>query len=347
MVDTLDLSAFHARYEGDGRRRQPFDPAMMVKVLVYGYATGVVSSRVVARKLRKDVAFRVLAAENFRAHRTLREFRQLHLDALSELFVQVVRLAHEAGLVKLGRLGVDGTKVGANASKRKAMSYARMQTEEARLKHEIAELLKRAEAVDCEDNARLVVDATGEELPAELARRESRLKTIEAAKARLEARQREVDRERGRHGDDDRRPPGRRGRRYAREFGVPEDKAQENFTDPHSRIMNTGDGFQQCYNAQAAVDEGSQLIVGVALDNVASDVQQLVPMLGQGTTTLGECPQMLLADVGYASEANFIALEALGQPACVSLGREGKDARRIDAQRQPATARMAERLATA
>src|ERR1700678_2038496 len=135
-VDALDLGAFHARYEGDGRRRQPFDPRMMVKVLIYGYASGVFSSRKMARKLTEDVAFRVLSANNFPAHRTIREFRQLHLQELSALFVQVVKLAREAGLIKLGRLGVDGTKIRANASKHKAMSYARMQDEQGRLERE-------------------------------------------------------------------------------------------------------------------------------------------------------------------------------------------------------------------
>src|ERR1039458_5395837 len=152
-VDAPGLEAFYARYEGDGRRRQPFDPRMMVKVLVYGYASGVFCSRKIARKLQEDVAFRVLGANNFPAHRTIREFRQLHLAELSALFVAVVKLAREAGLIKLGRLGVDGSKIKANASKHKAMSYARMKDEEVRLEREIAGLLKQAEAADRAEEA--------------------------------------------------------------------------------------------------------------------------------------------------------------------------------------------------
>ena len=188
-VDALDLDAFHARYEGDGRRRQPFDPRMMVKILIYGYASGVFSSRKMARKLHEDVAFRMLCANNYPAHRTIREFRQLHLKEFSALFVQVVRLAREAGLVKLGRVGIDGTKIKANASKHKAMSYARMQEEEARLKREIAGLLRQAEAQDQADEDRNGSGDDDGDLPPELKRRTDRLKMIEAAKARLEERQ--------------------------------------------------------------------------------------------------------------------------------------------------------------
>jgi transposase len=197
-VDAMDLAAFHARYEGDGRRRQPFDPRMMVKVMIYGYASGVFSSRKMARKLHEDVAFRLLCANNYPAHRTIREFRQLHLQEFSALFVQVVKLAREAGLVKLGRLGIDGTKIKANASKHKAMSYARMLEEEQRLKREIAGLLKQAEAQDQADEERRGPHDDDGALPPELKRRADRLKVIEAAKARLEERQRQADKADGR-----------------------------------------------------------------------------------------------------------------------------------------------------
>ena len=182
-VEAMDLDAFHSRYEGDGRRRQPFDPRMMVKVLIYGYASGVFSSRKIARKLIEDVAFRVLGANNFPAHRTIREFRQLHLQEFSALFVQVVKLAREAGLVKLGRLGIDGTKIKANASKRKAMSYARMKDEEARLEREIAGLLKQAEALDRSEDAEHGSDGDDGGLPQELKHRADRLRVIQAAKS--------------------------------------------------------------------------------------------------------------------------------------------------------------------
>ena len=185
-VDALDLSAFHARYAGDGRRRQPFDPAMMVKVLVYAYASGILSSRKIARGLEQDVALRVLGAGNFPAHRTIREFRQLHLQEFSALFVQVVHLARETGLIKLGRVGIDGTKVKANASKRKAMSYRRMREKEAHLKAEIDALLRQAEGKDATEDQQYGAERRGDELPEELARRQQRLQAIQAAKARLE-----------------------------------------------------------------------------------------------------------------------------------------------------------------
>jgi transposase len=345
-VDALDLKAFHARYEGDGRRRQPFDPSMMVKVLVYAYASGVFSSRKIARCLEQDVAFRVLAAGNFPAHRTIREFRQLHLGEFSALFVQIVQLAREAGLVKLGRIGIDGTKVKANASKHKAMSYGRMREEQARLEAEIAGLVKQAEAQDAQEDTQYGAERRGDELPDELARREQRLQVIQAAKARLEARQREQDEKDGRSVDDDGQTRGPGGRRCKRALGVPEDKAQENFTDPQSRIMNTADGFQQAYNAQAAVDDGSQLIVAAGLTNCAADSSELLPMLQATQHNTGSTPAMTLADSGYASEENFAALEGQGLSACVALAREGKKIRPIDPQQHPATQRMAERLAT-
>jgi transposase len=343
-VDALDLHAFHARYDGDGRRNTPFDPAMLVKVVVYGYANGVVSSRQVARKLHEDVAFRVLAAENFPAHRTIREFRQVHREALAGLFVQVVKLAHESGLLKLGRVGVDGTKLKANASKRKAMSYGRMQSEERRLQAEIAALLQQAEVTDQKEDQQFGVDRTGEELPDELARRETRLATIQAAKARLQARQREADHAAGREPGDDAPRPGKRGPTFKRPFGEPPSKTQENFTDADSRIMRTADGYQQGYNAQAAVDE-SLLIVAATVSNIASDTPQLLPVLEQARSTLGQSPTILLADAGYASEANFAALEAVDQAACIALGREGETSpRTIDPATHPATARMQTRM---
>jgi len=187
-VDTLGLSAFHARYDKDGPRNQPFHPAMMVKVLVYGYATGCFSSRKIAKKLHEDVAFRVLAAGNFPAHRTIRDFRAFHLKELSELFVQVVRLAREMGLVKLGTIAVDGTKVKANASRHKAMSYSHMLKAEAELKAQIDALLKRAQQADEAEKNEPELD-----IPAEIARREARLAAITEARQRLEQRQREAE----------------------------------------------------------------------------------------------------------------------------------------------------------
>jgi transposase len=345
MVDHMDLGPFRARYKGDGRRRQPFDPLMMVKVLVYAYASGVFSSRKIATRMQEDIGFRMLGANNAPAHRTIREFRQLHIEEFSALFVQVVRLAGEVGLVKLGRLGVDGTKVRASASKHKAMGYGRMNEEEAELKQGIAELLKQAEAADAAEDVEHG-PKVGSELPNELQRRESRLKVIAAAKARLEERQRETDEKVGRKPDDQRRPPSGRGPGYQRDFGIPHDQAQENFTDPQSRIMKTQDGYQQCYNAQAAVDGDSLLIVANAVGNNASDQGQLIPMLEQTESNLNARPAMTLADAGYASEETLRELETRGLPACVALGREGKSDRVVNAEKYPAKARMAEQLKT-
>jgi len=278
-VASLDLSAFHARYEAGGPRNQPFHPAMMVKILVYSYATGVFSSRKIAKKLHEDVAFRVLAAENFPAHRTIREFRALHLSEFTELFVQVVRLAREMGLVKLGTIAVDGTKIKANASRHKAMSYGRMQTTQAALKAQIAALVQKAANTDEAEKNEPELD-----IPAELERRQARLAAIEAAKARLEQRQRQSDTQRGRSPDDERQPKDKGekpkgGKPYQRDFGVPPPKAQDSFTDPESRIMKrAGGGFDYAYNAQTAVDETAHIIVAAEVVNTSSDVQHL-PMV--------------------------------------------------------------------
>ena len=268
LVDALELRAFYAPYEGDGRRNAPYEPSMVVKVLIYAYATGVFSSRAIARKLEEDVAFRVLAAGNFPQHRTICEFRRRHLEDFERMFVEVVRVAREMGMVRFGTLSVDGTKVRANASKRKAMSYGRMLQEEARLKEEIEGLLERAGAVDGEEDERYGEEMRGDELPAELQRREKRLAAIAAAKARLEAAQRTGDDARGRTPGQGRNPKG--GRPYKRAYGEPEPKAQSNFTDPESRIMNTStEGFQGCYG----VDPVSWTVMDLGERGVAGSVR--------------------------------------------------------------------------
>ena len=345
-VDALDLSAFYARYAGGGARNQPFHPLMMVKVLVYGYATGVLSSRKIERRLHEDLAFRLLGAGNFPRHRTIRDFRALHLKELSELFVQVVRLAREMGLVKLGTVAIDGTKLQANASRHKAMSYERMQQAEAELKAQIDALLERARSTDAAE-----ADEPEVELPAEIERREARLKAITEARQRLEQRQREADIERGRSPDDERKPRDEdgqpRGGRYKREFGVPEAKAQDNFTDPDSRIMKrAGGGFDASYNAQTAVDDTAHIIVAAELGNNAADAPQLVPMLQAVKTNTGEFPRQGLADAGYRSEANFERLAGLPIELVVALGREGKNQAQLDPATQPHTAAMAAKLQT-
>lgn len=350
-IDSLDLSAFHARYAAGGSRNQPFHPAMMVKVLVYAYATGVFSSRKIARKLHEDVAFRVLAAENFPAHRTIRDFRFVHLKEFTDLFVQVVRLARELGLVKLGTIAVDGTKIKANASRHKAMSYVRMQAAEVELKEQIAALLKRAATTDEAEKNEPELD-----IPAEIERRQARLAAIEAAKVRLEERQRQADALRGRTPDDERKPRDkdgnpRGGKPFQRDFGVPAPKAQESFTDPQSRIMKrAGGGFDYCYNAQTAVDETAHIIVAAEVVNTSSDVQQLPMVLNSVQANTGSSAAQVLADAGYRSEAVMADL-AITQPTTelvIALGREGKVlAKPRDAQRYPHTVAMAAKFETA
>jgi transposase len=334
-VDNLDLKAFHARYAGGGSRNQPFHPAMMVKVLVYAYATGVFSSRKISRKLHEDVAFRVLAAGNFPAFRTISDFRAFHLKELSDLFVQVVRLAREMGLVKLGTIAVDGTKVKANASRHKAMSYGHMLKVEAELKAQIQALLQRAQSADEAEKNEPDLD-----VPAEIARRQDRLDAIAQARARIEQRQREAELERGRDPDD--KP---RGGRYKREFGVPEDKAQDNFTDPDSRIMKrAGGGFDPSYNAQTAVDEAAHIVVAAELTHCASDAAELPRMLKAVHDNLAVKPRQVLADTGYRSEEVFRHLDGCGTELIVALGREGKQPTKFYAERNPYTALMAEKL---
>ena len=349
-VDSLNLSAFHARYAGGGSRNQPFHPSMMVKVLVYAYATGVFSSRKIAKKLSEDVAFRVLGADNFPAHRTIRDFRALHLAEFTELFVQVVRLAREMGLVKLGTIAVDGTKIKANASRHKAMSYGRMQTTEAELKAQIAALVKKATTTDEAERNEPDLD-----IPAEIARRAERLAAIVAAKARLEERQRQSDAQRGRTPDDERKPKDKDGKPkggkpYQRDFGVPAPKAQDSFTDPESRIMKrAGGGFDYSYNAQTAVDEAAHIIVAAEVVNTSSDVQQLPMVLNAVKANTGSSAAQVLADAGYRSESVMaeLAITQADTELVIALGREGKVlAKPRDAQRYPHTVAMAAKFET-
>jgi transposase len=344
-VDRMDLSAFYGRYQGDGRRNQPFDPRMMVKVLLYGYATGTFSSRKLAKKVEEDVAYRVLAAGNFPAHRTIAEFRQRHLKEFQALFVQLVRIAREAGVIRLGTVAVDGAKVRANASKHKAMSYARMKEQERWLRQEIRALTERAAREDAEEDRIYGEEKRGDELPQELRRREGRLAKIEAAMRRLEARQAEEDRRRGRHEGDGRRSP-RGGRKFKREFGEPREKAQENFTDPDSRIMKSKGRFEQCYNAQIAVDDGSQLIVATGVTQSAGDNPQLLEMVKRTESNALGKTERILADSGYRDEESFQVLEKKQIDAYIALGREGKKAPHEPTGKDPASCRMWEKLKT-
>jgi hypothetical protein len=233
--------------------------------------------------------------------------------------------------------------VKANASKHKAMSYGRMRDEERRLRDQIAALTTQADAIDAAEDAAHGPDVRGDELPAELQRRETRLATIAAAQARLEARQAEEDRQKGRTPGDGRK--GRGTKPFARDFGVPPDKAQDNFTDPESRIMKTSAGYDQCYNGQIAVDEASQIIVATGLTNCAADHAELLPLIDQAHATLGGPPSDVLADAGYRAEATFHTLEARDITAYISLGREGKSGTTPNPA-HAATQRMAARLAS-
>jgi transposase len=344
-IETLDLGAFYERYESGGARNQPFHPAMMVKVLVYGYATGVFSSRKIARKLHEDVAFRLLAAGNFPKHRTISDFRALHLKELAELFVQVVKLAGECGLVRLGTIAVDGTKLKANASKHKAMSYQRMQAAEVQLQAQIQGLLAKAAQADRTEASEPELD-----LPAEIARREQRLAVIRAAQVRLQQRQREADAARGRKPDDDDTGAGggprKPGPAFQRPFGEPLPKAQDNFTDPDSRIMKSNAGFEQCYNAQTAVDAHAQIIVVAELTQSATDSGQLPGMIAALERNTGAAGALVLADAGYRNEAAFarLAESAPATELIVALGREGKRRIGIEAANLPYTAGMAVKL---
>lgn len=360
---TLDLSAIYASYEGECGY-PPYDPRLMVKLLVYGYANGVMSSRKLERATYRDVAVRMLCADQHPDYRSIARFRKRHLDALGELFVDALRLCKQAKLTGLGSLALDGTKLRANASRHKAMSYERMVKKEAQLAGEIAEirknvkaLLSEAEHIDAQEDERFGADRRGDELPVELARRESRLAKIKEAKEALEAEAREAETaRRAELGKQDKKP---RAPRDGRDPFAPKPKAQRNFTDPESKIMKTSDGsYHQCYNAQAIVDAQAQVIVVAELSDQAPDAQQLEPALDQLTENLGaidaQLPEgaALTADAGYFSEENVRITSEHGLDPHIATGRFKHDEPPPPAPRGPipkdATAkqRMARKLQT-
>jgi transposase len=289
VVDQLDLSAIEVVYEEEDRGQPPYHPRMMTKILLYGYCVGVFSSRRIQKRLVEDVAFRVLAAGNQPDFRTISDFRKLHLQALEELFQQVLRLVLEVGALKLGRVALDGSKVKANASKHKAMSYGRMEESEKRLREEVQKLMKQAEAADEEEDKRYGRERHGEELPEELQRRETRIARIQEAKKVLEERAREKAKGEGKDSKE----------------AKPEPKAQYNFTDPESRIMKGSDGFVQGYNTQVAVEPLFQLVVGQTVTQAANDKQQMVPLIEAIQEQSGQRPEEVLTDSGYCSEENL------------------------------------------
>jgi len=317
IVGQLDLSAIFAAYEqGDGRGYPPYHPQMMVTLLLYAYCDGKPSSRKIELATWEEVPYRVLTADQHPDHATIAEFRRRHLNALAGLFLQVLWLCKQAGLVKLGHVALDGTKVKANASKRKAMSYGRMCTREEELAQEVAELLKAAEATDEEEDRKYGRGKHGDEPPPEWQRKETRLKKIREAKAALEA---EAKAKAAAEAEDVKKQLAERAKKEAergRKFGgrppqipdvekaKPEPKAQRNFTDPDSRIMKDGasGSFEQCYNAQAVVDSEAQIILAAEITQETNDKQQLVPMLQQAVQNVGAPVVHASADAGYFSE---------------------------------------------
>ena len=303
LIDHVDLSAITRVYESEARGYPPYHPVMLTKVLVYGYCVGVFSSRRIQRRLMEDVAFRVLAAGNQPDFRTIADFRKIHLAALQGLFAQVLALASELGARQVGRVAIDGSKIKANASKHKAMSYQRMGEKQQQLQDEVADLLAQAEAADAAEDAAYGRDRRGDELPEELQRRESRLARIREAKQVLEDRAKAA-------GDGD-----------AADTPTPDPKAQYNFTDPESRIMKSPDGFVQAYNAQIAVDD-QQFIVGQRVTQATNDKQQLLSMITTIAQQSGDTPPQVLADAGYCSDANLAAIAETPIDAYISTRKQ-------------------------
>ena len=297
VVASLDLSAIYNVYnQKDSRGRLAFNPAMMVSLLVYGYCVGKFSSRKLEKATHDDVPFRVLSGDQHPDHDSIAAFRKQHLAALGGLFVQVLQLCQKAGLVKLGHISIDGSKIQANASKHKAMSYARMNEAEQKLNQEIMELLQKAQDIDFKEDAEYGKGVRGNELPAELARRESRLAKIKKAKAELEA-----EAEQARAKAEAERPD-----KSDSGPAVPAPKAQRNFTDSESRIMPDSShkgSFVQGYNVQIAVDDNAQIIIATNTTQQANDKQQLVPVAEKVIENCGRLADVTSADSGYFSEA--------------------------------------------
>ena len=337
IVDQVDLSAIHAYYGEEKRGQPPYDPLLMTKLLVYGYCTGVFSSRRLQKRIQEDIPFKVLAAGNEPDFRTISDFRKIHLAALQGLFEQVLEMALESGTMKLGRVSLDGTKVKANASKHKAMSYARAKEKQRQLRQEVEALLAQAAAADEEEDRRHG-NRRGDELPEELRRRETRLAKLKQAKKVIEQRAREKAAAEGKSPEQVKR-------------AKPGDKDQYNFTDPESRIMKDADGFVQGYNAQAAVEPRLGLIVGQLVTQAANDKEQLRPLVEAIEQQSGQRPEAVLADNGYCSEENLMYLESAEDPerqiaAYVATGKQkhGEHRQPCKRGRLPAGATRVDRM---
>ena len=333
VVDELELGPIMTHYEREMRGYPPHHPKMMVALLLYAYSVGVPSSRKIEKRCHEDIAFRVITGNTQPDHSCISEFRRIHLEALAGLFLQVLKLCQAAGLVKLGHVSLDGTKLKANASKHKAMSYAYMKKRDDELSEQIAKLLQAAEQADGEEDARYGKGRRGDELPTELQRAETRRARIRQLKAELEA-EAKAQREaaaaeaasvRDKSDDEPRDPPGSSPlpthKVPTTTEGTPTDKAQRNFTDGDSRIMKTGDGFVQGYNCQSVVDAAHQIIVAQEVTNQPPDVEHLLPMLEQTIANCGAVPDEMTADAGYLSEANIIGAIERGVDPHIATGR--------------------------
>ncbi len=316
VCEALDLSAILDCYSEE-RGYPPYHPAMMTALLLYAYCQGIYSSRRIAKACQERVDFMAVSGMQRPDFRTISDFRKRHLAALGELFVQVLRLCQEAGLVKLGHVALDGTKVKANASKHKAMSYGRMKKAEAELEATVKGWLRQAEGIDAREDEEQGADMSAEELPDWVRDKQRRLDKIREARARLEAEARAQAAEKGVE-----KKSGGPGRPRKNEPGTPKDSAQSNFTDPESRIMKSHDGFIQGYNAQAAVDADSQVIVAQGLTNNASDAQQLAPMAAQIKQNTKRQAQEMSADAGYCSEDNLKELNRRHINGYIATGRQ-------------------------
>lgn len=321
----LDLGEITGSY-GSSLGQPPFDPRLMVALLLYAYTQGLYSSRRIAKACIERVDFMMIVALDAPDFRTISDFRKRHLKALAGLFLQVLQLAAKAGLVKLGHVALDGTKLKANASKHKAMSYERMKKRETALQAEVDCWLAAAEAADASEDRAFGGSKRGDEMPDWVADKQKRLEKIRQAKAALEAEARaaaeakaraQAEAEEKREGEGRKRP----GRKPAPPSDEPAAKAQRNFTDPDSRVLLSKDGYIQGYNAQAAVDGAHQIIVAQSLTPSMSDHAQLVPLLDAVKTNLGKMPKQASADSGYLSEANLAALDERGVNAYIATGR--------------------------
>ena len=313
-LEALDLSAILNCYSEE-RGYPPYNPVMMTAVLLYAYCQGIYPSRRIAKGCRERVDFMAVTAMQMPDFRTISDFRKRHLAALGELFVQVLRLCQQAGLVKLGHVALDGTKVKANASKHKAMSYGRMKKAEAELEAIVSDWFNKAEAADFSDDQEHGAEKSGEELPDWVCDKQRRLEKIREARARLETEAQAVEK-----GEE--KKTGGPGRPRKNEPGTPKDSAQTNFTDPQSRIMKSHDGFIQGYNAQAVVDANSQVIVAQGLTNNASDAPQLAGMVAQIKANTKRQARELSADAGYCSEDNLKELRRRHINGYIATGRQ-------------------------